>query len=44
MCVCLFKCVRVLTSVYVRVLFVCFYERSVDALASGADEGRGRPR
>jgi len=21
--------------------FVCFYERSVDALASGADEGRG---
>ena len=22
-------------------LFVCFFERSVDALASGADEGRG---
>ena len=21
--------------------FVCFFERSVDALASGADEGRG---
>ena len=24
-----------------RLCFVCFYERSVDALASGADEGRG---
>ena len=33
---------RQIVSCFVRVSFVvCFFERSVDALASGADEGRG---
>ena len=34
-------CTRVCVRVVDGLCFVCFFERSVDALASGADEGRG---